>query len=1200
MNLLNHVFEPPKFLPFLSFLSYLGLHLHAPAIWAQVTEDLPFPTGETTQVTFSNNVYEITGGATRGSNLFHSFENFSLAVDEEAFFNHELSIETIFGRVTGGSISNIQGSISTRPNTTGSTADLFFLNPEGIIFGPKASLDLGGSFFVSTADRITFADNTEFGVTNSQDVTFTVSRPIGLIMGENSGKVTNQGSLTLLDKETLGLIGSGVELSGGGLSVLSGDIEVASIAPGSSLGIVPPNSSTGSNWQLNHEAVENSNFRDVVLSNGASVTTSSDYDDTPNGRIQMRGRSVTLTGSGTNIFNGNYSDSSGRSLTVTASEQLTITNGAEITALATEGQGQGGDVEITAGQLTISDNALVRVSTVGTGDGGSLVIDVPQGTVELENSRVLVQSEATATGNAGRLTITAQNLVLREQSQISTSTLGQGDGGDFTVNVPNGSIELTNSSFFSQVNEGATGHAGDLNITAAGLNLQQNSAISTSTSGDGNAGALTINAPEGNIELHNSRIRARSEEAATGAAGIITLNAAGLSLRRSPDITSEEDTEISTSTFGGGNAGTLTLNVPEGGVELHNSRLLAQSEELAPGAAGTIFLEAAYLSLQDVSDISASTFGAGAGGALTVDVSEGDVELAGGSRILAQFEGMSAAASSVLSLSAANLTLQENSEISTITFGAGDGGDLTINVPEGTVELLGNSRIFSQAEAPATGVAGDLTINAEHVLVMAGSVVSTSTFGDSQGGALRINTPSGSIAVEGISPEDDSRSLISSTTQGIGDAGAIQLNTRSLLVRDGGRIQSGTLASGIGGNTSIVATESVTVIGESSTGKQSAISAGARETATAEAAGSLTISTGRLVIQEGAAISTSTASASPGGELSVQADDVIIAGQGSKPSSLLATTRSSGDSGRLILNVDTLLLQDGGRVSISAELIESTDADAIEANPINAVDNLGQVRDATLTARLITLDNGQITAESPSGDGGNLNVFASERLLLSNNSLISTTAGTADAGGNGGNITIANPNGFIIALPGENSDIIANAFEGNGGQIDLTAIGIFGFTEQAGLSIADLRANDTNDISASSQSDLAQQGTISLNAAVIDPSEVPEELEGRIINVETLISESCLARNAPDRGRYVVTGSGGLPPTPEDVVISPYPTGDVQPLTTANISQPVSQTEWQHGDPIIEPDQVVSLTDGRLAFLRGCGTETLERLEKMH
>ena len=140
-----------------------------------------------TNLTPIENGIRIDDGDRAGNNLFHSFEQFSVLNGSEAFFNNANDIVNIFSRVTGGNISNIDGLL--RAN---GTANLFLLNPAGIIFGENAQLDIGGSFLSSTADSIVFSDGVEFLATDADEPPLlTINMPIGLNLGNNPGDIVN-------------------------------------------------------------------------------------------------------------------------------------------------------------------------------------------------------------------------------------------------------------------------------------------------------------------------------------------------------------------------------------------------------------------------------------------------------------------------------------------------------------------------------------------------------------------------------------------------------------------------------------------------------------------------------------------------------------------------------------------------------------------------------------------------------------------------------------------------------------------------------------------------------------------------------------------------------------------------------------------------------------------------------------------------
>jgi filamentous hemagglutinin family protein len=159
---------------------------------AQVVPDATLGNGNNSTVLINGIRTDINGGLRRSSALFHSFEQFGILTNHQVYFANPAGIRNIFSRVTGGSISNIDGLLGVA-----GSANLFFMNPNGIIFGPNARLDVSGSFLATTASALEFPDGQKFAATGDRAVPLVeVNIPIGLQYGANPpAMLTNRGNL---------------------------------------------------------------------------------------------------------------------------------------------------------------------------------------------------------------------------------------------------------------------------------------------------------------------------------------------------------------------------------------------------------------------------------------------------------------------------------------------------------------------------------------------------------------------------------------------------------------------------------------------------------------------------------------------------------------------------------------------------------------------------------------------------------------------------------------------------------------------------------------------------------------------------------------------------------------------------------------------------------------------------------------------
>ena len=805
----------------------LGALLFAQPIAAQVIPDRTLPATERSLVTGNPN-FQIDGGARRGGNLFHSFSQFSIPTGGSAYFNNAPTIANIFTRVTGGSISNIDGVI--RAN---GTANLFLLNPNGILFGLNASLNIGGSFVGTTANVIGFGNLGFFSASNPEAPSPLLTiNPSALLFNQIAAAPIQNSSIapagtTLAGEDALGLrvpngrslllVGGNISMDGGQLNAFGGRVELGGLASAGTVGL----NADGNNLSLSFpDSVERS---DVFLSNGAQVNVFA----SDGGSIAVNARNLEMTegsvlGAGIDSGLGSNNSKAGN-ISVNATGAIDLNYSLIANEVQRKAKGQGGDISISANTLRLEGGAQVDAATLGVGKGGSLRVDAQDVQIIGRSANGQVSSslgadaDPNSTGNAGNLTIRTNTLVLRDGGEVSSSTFGAGKGGSLSVDAQD--VQLIGlsadgraaSGLFASAEPNSTGDAGNLTIKTNTLVVRDGARVNAFTFSPGKGGSVSVDAQDVQLIGRSangqvaSGLFASAAPNSTGNAGDLTIKTNTLLVR--------DGAQVGAATFAAGKGGSLRVDAQD--VQLIGlsadgkapSGLLADAEPNSTGDAGNLTIKTNTLLVRDGAQVRTSTVGTGKGGDLIVDAQ--DVQIIGtianprfASALIAGAENSTGDAGN-LTIKTNTLLVRDAAGITVENFGTGTAGNMTlnarsirldnnglisantrsakvaqnreqatININSQNLILTGNSNIITNATG-ANVLGGNININADVLVGIENSNI-TANSADFRGGNVSINTQ----GIFGIQPRPFLTPLSDITATGASSAfnGTVQLN----------------------------------------------------------------------------------------------------------------------------------------------------------------------------------------------------------------------------------------------------------------------------------------------------------------------------------------------------------------------------------------------------------------------------------------
>ena len=863
-----------------------------------------------TKVQLKEKTYSISSDTVKGKNQFYSFKQFNIHSEEHAIFNDQ-GIQHSIARVTGSNYSWINGQLTSHAK------NFYMMNPNGVLIGNQAKLNVSGSLYVTSADFIEFQDGNTYHADLNQSEILTSAPPsaFGFISSKNEGEIRCESTtIDMPENKDIAIIGRKVQLNNTKVNTTGGKVHISAI-------------NNSDKIDINEKVSSNANVSDAEISMNEQSSISVKSSEQAAGEVWIYGGKFYCNNS--KIQSQTNTSKKGK-LSIEMAKKITLANQSTIRS-STFGDAESALIQLKAKEIKVSEQSSLISESFSKGKSGDILLEASSYINISDRSNdvssgIINYALQADTGNIQ--IISPKNNI--NASEIYIMTYGEGEGGD--ISITGDEANLLNGTFLMNLSYGS-GESGNIifqtkqNIVISGEFNNDFNLIAVESNDSGNTGYINIQSTDIYIE----------DGIVANNAFSLNSNAGNIDIHADQNLTMKNATVTAEALYSG-NSGSINLNANK---VIMNGGFVSTSTTEGEKA-GNITFTGNHFHIFKGSNINASSSGSGQAGQIVMNALN-DIHLSG--------------------------------NVHNYTTGPGKANTIKINSPvlliDETAKVYSRSAQLGAVEE-SSGPAGKIIIEADQCLIRDQAKISTETSSDSNGGNILIHATQ-NIDIQGYNPYNQPMGFFSISHNKLypdknGDAGNIHIQTPVLKMNGPcASIQSGTSTSGKGGNVNLV-------VNQLNLSDRSSISTKSNSGQNAGDAGNVFINASkRIILKDQSQVSTAARNAG-GGLINVSLQDFLYMENSSINSSVMKGSENGGDISIshpevLVMNHSEIVAKayegDGGNIYVTGNNIILSSDSIIDASSMKGIDGLVKLKgvDNSSTNQINFLANNYLKAE---------------------------------------------------------------------------------------------------------------------------------------------------------------------------------------------------------------------------------------------